>query len=340
MRVGARFAPFRKRRSPLTENFQSSHADVAKRGAQRCARRSPRRRPRRECSTVHSGCVAERARPPPRRVVDRQRPRLAVLARGERDRPRRRPSSTSPAWSDDFGDAAPRRAVRRRRRASTSQVSRLRSASASVHSTRSAAIRTRPVSTTRIGRHGPPGLHCGSAASQCPKTPVTVRFAVRSRCGGHATSSASTCSVALPQRVGDLERVRHEVALGRAEVVAVEPDVAVVEDAVELEERASVRSRGRSRRTRRRYSTGPSDGRELVDAAPMVRQPNRRPVGGRRTHGRRTACARSPSPRRAVQAPVRSTRQRYGGYVATCLSGGCGERGGCGGGSRHVHSPA
>ena len=66
---------------------------------------------------------------------------------------------------------------------------------------------------------------------------MTVRFAVRSRCGG--TRDLDREHVIVPRRsaVGDLERVRDEVALGGAEVVAVEPDVAVVEDAVELEER-------------------------------------------------------------------------------------------------------
>ena len=39
-----------------------------------------------------------------------------------------------------------------------------------------------------------------------------------------------------PRRVRQLERVREEVALGRAEVLAVEPDVAEVEDAVEGQE--------------------------------------------------------------------------------------------------------
>ena len=52
-------------------------------------------------------------------------------------------------------------------------------------------MRTGPVSRSRTGRQMPPGFHSGSRLSQCEKTPVIVRFAVRSRWGGHATSTAS-----------------------------------------------------------------------------------------------------------------------------------------------------
>ena len=68
-----------------------------------------------------------------------------------------------------------------------------------------------------------------------------VRFAVRSRCGGHATSTASVVLAGGRALLGDLERVREEVALGHAEVAAVEPDVAVVEDAVEGQEARGAR---------------------------------------------------------------------------------------------------
>ena len=46
--------------------------------------------------------------------------------------------------------------------------------------------------------------------------------------------------VVPPQRLGDLELVREEVALGRAQVVGVEPDVAEVEDPVEGDEGATI----------------------------------------------------------------------------------------------------
>ena len=46
--------------------------------------------------------------------------------------------------------------------------------------------------------------------------------------------------VVPPERLGDLELVREEVALGRAQVVGVEPDVAEVEDPVEGDEGATI----------------------------------------------------------------------------------------------------
>jgi hypothetical protein len=45
--------------------------------------------------------------------------------------------------------------------------------------------------------------------------------------------------LAATQQVGDLERMREEVALGLAEVVGVEPDVAVIEDAFQDQERTA-----------------------------------------------------------------------------------------------------
>ena len=60
-----------------------------------------------------------------------------------------------------------------------------------------------------------------------------VRFDLRLRCGGHATSTASTCSGARRDRLVMSKRVREEVALRIAEVGAVEPHVGLVEDPVE-----------------------------------------------------------------------------------------------------------
>jgi len=48
-----------------------------------------------------------------------------------------------------------------------------------------------------------------------------------------------TVLLAGTQQLGDLERMREEVALGLAEVAGVEPDVAVVEDAVQDQERTA-----------------------------------------------------------------------------------------------------
>ena len=71
------------------------------------------------------------------------------------------------------------------------------------------------------------------------------------------------------QRIGDLERVRDEVSLSGAEVLAVEPDVAVVEDAVELDEGAPLGGgrRGGEPATVEHRTVGR---RELVDGAPVM----------------------------------------------------------------------
>ena len=69
--------------------------------------------------------------------------------------------------------------------------------------------------------------------SQCWKTPVRLRLAVRSPGGEQTTSSGQEVLGPVPQLVGDLEGVAEEVALGVADVAAVQPDVGLVEDAVE-----------------------------------------------------------------------------------------------------------
>jgi hypothetical protein len=63
---------------------------------------------------------------------------------------------------------------------------------------------------------------------------------------------------ALAQRVGDLERVGHEVALGVADVPAVEPHVALVEEPVEDEPAAPAVAR------RRRLEPAPVQQRAVV----------------------------------------------------------------------------
>ena len=75
----------------------------------------------------------------------------------------------------------------------TSSSSRPRVSVASLHSARSHLMRTGPVSRRRTGRQMPPGFQSGSRLSQWENTPVIVRFFVRSRCGGLATSTASRC---------------------------------------------------------------------------------------------------------------------------------------------------
>ena len=122
-------------------------------------------------------------------------------------------------------------------------------------------MRTGRSPRSRTGRQMPPGFHVSSRQSQCWKTPVRLRLAVLSRCGEHVTSTASVCSVRAGEQLGDLEGVRGEVALGVADVGAVEPDVALVEEPVEGEPEPPVGpGRGCSKcvEARRRCSSGPS----------------------------------------------------------------------------------
>ncbi len=61
-----------------------------------------------------------------------------------------------------------------------------------------------------------------------------LRRAIEDRaCGAQVTSTASTCFLVEAAQVGDVERVGEEVPLRVTEVGAVEPDVGLVEDAVE-----------------------------------------------------------------------------------------------------------
>ena len=67
------------------------------------------------------------------------------------------------------------------------------------------------------------------------------------RCGVHVDLDGEHVLVAEPRQRGDVERVRHEVALGVAEVGAVEEHVGLVEDPVERHPPAVVGSRLRRR---------------------------------------------------------------------------------------------
>ena len=139
----------------------------------------------------------------------------------------------------------------------------------------------------------PPGFQSGSRQSQCWNTPVRLRLAVRSVWRSQATSTASTCSRPVAQAGRHLEGVREEVALGVTEVGAVEPHVALVEDAVEHQPGpAPAAGRGpskaagtaRARRGRRRRRSSAS-----------ARARRCRPTPRRRTRAGSTAAA---APRR------------------------------------------
>ena len=239
MRVGPWLAPLRNSRSPLTDRSSCAAAP----GAARCgggARRTCRRPPSASSSTRDVSCSvgSPRAlRPPQRRLVDRDRPLDLVLARGERlVEPRGR---ASPSVVRSTTVRAP--ALSSVARSTTTA----RSAVASRHSTRRRRMRTGPVSVMRTGRQMPPGFQSGSRQSQCWNTPVRLRLAVRSLGRRAGDLDGEQVLAARPERVGDLEGVREEVALGVAEVGAVEPDVALVEEPVE------------HRATARRPSAGP-----------------------------------------------------------------------------------
>ncbi len=96
----------------------------------------------------------------------------------------------------------------------------------------------------------------------------------RRRCapaGLQVTSTATTWSRAGVDRIGDLERVADEVAVGVAEVVAVEPHVALGEEAVEFEPDPSA-----ALGARRRTSTASAVERTNGGTAPWWRRRDRR----------------------------------------------------------------
>ena len=103
----------------------------------------------------------------------------------------------------------------------------------------------------RTGRQMPPGFQSGSRQSQCWNTPVRFRLAVRSSRPRARHLDGEVVLAAGAQGVGDLEGVRGEVALGVAEVGAVEPDVALVEEAVEGQPGAAALGRALASKGRR-----------------------------------------------------------------------------------------
>ena len=144
------------------------------------------------------------------------------------------------------------------RRASTSHASRPRSTDASTHST---PARFDPDRTGIRDAHRPPQPAGIAIAVEEWRLPIRTgdralrsvvvlrwRMRLRSRAGARrAPRSASVISNVC----------RANVSFGRAEVFAVEPHVAVVRDAVELEEGAR-RPAGSSLTKWRRYNNGPS----------------------------------------------------------------------------------
>ena len=217
-----------------------AHRHLAQPGAHgRAASLDARRRRRPSTVDVVQRLVAERPRPPQRRGCRRRSVHSTwLLARGERvlDARARRGRRPSCGRATVRGLVAVELGAQRRRCA--------RSASASRHSTRRRPMRTGPAA---LDADRPP------EAARVPRRVEAVPVLEHAgdgcaspsgRAGGaQVTSTASTCSVPRRARLGDLEGVREEVALGVAEVGAVEPDVALVEDAVEHDPVARARRR-------------------------------------------------------------------------------------------------
>ncbi len=120
--------------------------------------------------------------------------------------------------------------------------------------------------------------------------------------------------VARAERVGDLERMPGEVTLGRAEILSVEPDVAVVEDAVELEEPPGpVGGRGTEAAPVQEWTVTVGERRLR---APVMRNGHRLPVAvvvvalGERLGEVRFRDVRAPGTRQADSLATSSARSR------------------------------
>ena len=226
----------RNRRSPLIEQIQSFQATS----------RSPVRRDRRSLTSPSTSSSTPMS-------VSGWSPR----ARGHH----RRGRSMSSDHSISFVPAAsgcsasptttPSAVVRRRtvravslsRRAARRRWARV--SSASRHSTRNRSSLTGPVSYTTTGRHRPPGVPGPVDGLGVLEQPGDVAPAARPPLGVAGHLDGQHVVVAEAAERGDVEAVGEEVALGVAEVGAVEPDVGLVEDAVERDPPAGARRRRR-----------------------------------------------------------------------------------------------
>ena len=287
--VGPWLAPFRNRRSPLTVKHPVAH-------------RTWRRPVRSARAGRLTDAVGERRPRRRRRAAAGRRARAATTAPGR---------STVSVHSTWFSPAAsvplvslldgvahapsrwwPRPA--RPRRAPLGSATTARASLASRHSTRRCGCGPGRSRSRRTGRQIPPGFQSGSRQSQCWNTPVMLRLAVRSRLrGAGRPRRRARARVRAGERLGDLERVREEVALGVAEVGAVEPDVALVEDAVERPASCRRRPGRRSWSKRVRYSSGPSRVGERRRRPPVAGHLDRLPVGV--VEARRASVRRSSS---------------------------------------------
>ena len=118
-----------------------------------------------------------------------------------------------------------------------------RVSSASRHSTRKRSTRTGPVSWTCTGAQMPPGFHVAVEAVPVLEDAGDVALAAMARLGGAGDLDRDDVFVADARERRDVEHVGHEVALGIAQVGAVEPHVGLVEDAVERDPASAIASR-------------------------------------------------------------------------------------------------
>ena len=200
------------------------------------------------------------------------------------------------------------RALSLSRRAARRRWARV--SSASRHSTRNRSSLTGPVSTTRTARHSPPGFQARSTASECWNSPVMLRRPRVPPLGvaGHLDGEHVVVAEAAQRR--DVEAVGEEVALRVAEVGAVQPDVGLVEDAVE---RHPAPCPGRRRRQveagavqDRTVARGQVGVRRASDRAPSRRasplSSTSRPIPARRSSSSAALARHAPDSSTAPQA--------------------------------------
>ena len=276
-------------------------ASGARRSARPSVGRAPRRARRRAAGRRGRGATraAGRARRPSTRRGSRRRPAAGCGATSTG-------SPRSPRGRD--GGERGRPVGPRRCRARRAAITMARSSLTSPQRTRAWRMRTGPDCSRRTGRQMPPGFQSWSSRSQCWNTPVRLRLAVRSVGPGAGDLEGERVLAGRGQGLGDLEGVGEEVALGVAEVGAVEPDVAGVEDAVEHEpgprgRRRSTSARARAERRRaRRTWCGAAPGRRCRRrpgsiASGRARWPGPRPRRRRPGPGSRGGLPRRPARR-------------------------------------------
>ena len=182
--------------------------------------------------------VTERPRPPQAWPVDVERPLDLVGPGSERVL---RLADDAAVGRRAHADQSGRRRSRGGRTGAGGRVSRRR------RGTARAAGRASPGRCRRRapGATGRPGSNCRSTASECWNSPVMLRRPLVPRSGLQVTSMASTWSSPRRRQRRHVEAVGEEVALGIAQVRPVEPDVGLVEDAVEGDPPAPARRRRR-----------------------------------------------------------------------------------------------